>query len=120
LIAQTAVEMGARFAFIALLYRRHGPLDDDMVRELGPPDYSFMRPDTRRLWTELTDGDSVTKPQETWKHYVAHIQFRNRVAHGVQWGDLNGGWDARASVLAAHGFILRLSATMEPLEAELE
>jgi hypothetical protein len=79
-----------------------------------------MEEGTRRLWTDLTGGDSVSKPKETWKPYHAHVEFRNRIAHGVQWGDLNGGSDARASVLAAHGFILRLSATMEPLEAEFE
>jgi hypothetical protein len=119
LIAQTAVEMGARFAFRQLLHRRHGPLDDAMERELGPPDYSFMEEGTRRLWTDLTGGDSLTRPRnETWRRYQAHVVFRNRIAHGSTWGDSNGGQDARASVLAVNGFMLRLSSTLEPFDAE--
>jgi hypothetical protein len=41
-------------------------------------------------------------------------------SHGAVWGDSHGGRDARASALAAHGFMLRLSATMEGFEAESE
>jgi len=71
LIAQTAVKMGARFAFLQLLHRRHGELDDDVERDLGPPDYSFMDERTRRRWTDLTGGDSVTTPKETRKPTTA-------------------------------------------------
>jgi hypothetical protein len=118
MLAQVSVEMAARSAFVALLYRRHGPLDDAMVREHGPPHYSFLDEETRRLWTDLTGGDSVTKPKEIWKPYAAHVEFRNQIAHGQRWGDGNGGRDALGSVLAAHGFMHRMSATLERIRAE--
>lgn len=118
LIAQVSVEMAARSAFMVLLVRRHGPMDDAKERQFGPPDYSFMAEATRRLWTGLTGGDSLTTPKETWKPYHAHVEFRNQIAHGVRWGDGNGGRDAYHSVLAAYAFMHRLSATMEPIEAD--
>lgn len=120
LLAQASLEMGARLAFTQLLVRRYGPLDDEgMERELGPPDYSFMEEATRRLWTDLTGGDSLTRPRnDTWANYHKHVEFRNRIAHGDAWGDSNGGRDARASMLAVHAFMHRLSATMERFDAE--
>jgi hypothetical protein len=110
--------MAARFAFLALLVRRHGPLDDDTERALGPPDYSFMDEQTRRLWTDLRGGDRITKPKPTWKAYHDHVEFRNLIAHGAVWGDSEARRVARRSVLAAHGLLLRMDETMLSLDAE--
>ena len=40
----------------------YGPADDAFLRGMLP-DASFMEQATRRLWTELTGGHSVTKPR---------------------------------------------------------
>lgn len=49
LLSQVAVQTGARNAFIALLVRHHGPVDDAFV-ESEVPDFSYMKVGTRRLW----------------------------------------------------------------------
>jgi hypothetical protein len=117
LLAQVAVEMGARNAFTSLLVRRDGPVDDAMMKRLVP-DFSYMEQATRRLWTELT-GDSVTcEPKDVWKAYHAHVERRNLIAHGLAWGDANGGGDAYRSWAAAGAFIARLNATMERVDAD--
>jgi hypothetical protein len=41
LLAQVAVEMGARNAFISMLVRRHGSLDDDALKRLLPESLTF-------------------------------------------------------------------------------
>jgi hypothetical protein len=112
LLAQAAVEMGAWNAFTSLLVRRDGPIDDKTFRE-RVPDLSFMEEGTRRLWTELT-GHSVTRPKDppVWKQYVAHVEYRNLVAHGQTWGDTGG----EASVVAAGQFILRLDDHMRQVD----
>jgi hypothetical protein len=119
LLSQVACEMGARHAFISLLVRRDGPLEDGDVDRIVP-DFSFMDEGTRRLWTELT-GESVTgPPREVWKAYHRHVERRNRIAHGLAWGDANGGQDACDSWVAAGAFIGRLDAMMERLDAQEE
>jgi hypothetical protein len=109
LIAQAAVEMGAWNAFTSLLVRRVGEIDDKTFRE-RVPDLSFMEEGTRRLWTELTSGYRVTRPKDppVWQQYHAHVEYRNRIAHGQAWGDTGG----FASVVAAGQFILRLDEQM--------
>jgi len=72
---------------------------------------------TRRLWTDLTGGDEITKPQPIWMAYHDHIEFRNLIAHGVVWGDSESGRVARGSVLAAYGLLLRMDETMLQLDA---
>jgi hypothetical protein len=78
LLAQVAVEMGARNAFTSLLVRRDGPVDDDFLRDVLR-DVSFMEEATRRLWTELTGGRSVTKSKDppVWANY--HRPFKEWV-----------------------------------------
>lgn len=116
LLSQVAVEMGARNAFLALLVRHHGPVDDAFV-ESEVPDFSFMKEGTRRLWTVLT-GESVTiEPRAVWQNYHAHVERRNRIAHGLAWGDANGGRDAHDSWSAAGAFIARLDSTMQRVDA---
>jgi hypothetical protein len=118
LLSQVACEMGARNAFTVLLVRRDGPMDDDAAVDRAVPDFSFMEEGTRRLWTELT-GESVTgSPKDVWKAYHEHVERRNRVAHGLEWGDRNGGDDAYRSWVAAGAFIARLDATMERVDAQ--
>lgn len=112
LLSQVAVEMGARNAFTSLLVRRDGHVDDAIMKRCVPG-FSFIEEDTRRLWTSLT-GDSVTcAPKDVWKAYDAHVVRRNRIAHGLAWGDANGGRDAFDSWSAAGAFIGRLDATMK-------
>jgi hypothetical protein len=96
LLAQVAVEMGARHAFISLIARAHGPLEDDALKAYVP-DVSFMEEATRREWTRLSGGHGVTADKEIWKPCHAHVEMRNRITHGPAWGDSNGGEDARAS-----------------------
>jgi len=79
-----------------------------------------MEEGTRRLWTELTGGDRITKPKPTWKAYHDHVEFRNLIAHGAVWGDTEGGRVARRSVFAAHALLLRMDETLLRLDAELE
>jgi hypothetical protein len=62
LLSQVAVEMGARNAFIALLVRHHGPVDDAFI-ESEVPDFSFMKVGTRRLWTALTEESVTAEPK---------------------------------------------------------
>jgi hypothetical protein len=117
LLAQVAVEMGARNAFIRLLVLRDGEVEDDTAFRRLVPDVSFMEPDTRRLWTELT-GDSVTAaPKEVWKAYHHHVERRNLIAHGLAWGDDDGGRVAWGSWTAAGAFIARLDEAMERVDA---
>ena len=117
LLSQVAVEMGARNAFITLLVRRDGPIEDDAAFRRIVPDVSFMEKDTRRLWTELT-GDSVTAaPKAVWTAYQGHVELRNRIAHGLAWGDADGGRQAWGSWVAAGAFIARLDDTMERVGA---
>lgn len=113
LVAQVAVEMGALNAFTTLLARRDGEVNDAILRELLP-DVSFMEENTRRLWTELT-GQRVTRPKDppVWANYHAHVEYRNRIAHGTAWGD-SAGW---ASVAAAGQFILRLDEQMQAVDS---
>jgi hypothetical protein len=115
LLSQVAVEMGAWNAFTSLLVRRHGEIDDAFFKRTVP-DLSFMEQGTRRLWTELT-GESVTgEPRDIWKAYHAHVEYRNRIAHGRAWGDSN----AHASWRAAGEFIARLDGTMARVDAQDE
>jgi hypothetical protein len=100
-----------------LLVRHHGPVDDGLI-ESRVPDFSFMNVGTRRLWTSLT-GDSVTcAPTAVWRNYHAHVERRNRIAHGLAWGDANDGRDAHDSWSAAGAFIARLDSTMERVDAK--
>jgi len=73
---------------------------------------SFMEEATRRRWTELTGGHSVTANKDVWKPYHAHVERRNRVAHGIEWGDADGGRAALSSWISAGAFIRELDATM--------
>jgi len=109
LLAQVAVEMGTMNAFTSLLVRRDGPVDDAFLRRTLP-DVSFMEEATRRLWTELTGGYSVTRPRQppVWANYHRHVEFRNAIAHGTKWGDSAG----RQCVEAAGAFIERLDGQM--------
>jgi hypothetical protein len=113
LLAQVAVEMGALNAFTSLLVRRDGPVDDAILRSLLP-DVSFMEQTTRRLWTQLTGGQSVTKPKEppVWANYHRHVEYRNAIAHGTMWGDSAG----TQCVEAAGAFILRLDSQMQEVD----
>jgi hypothetical protein len=112
--------MGARNAFIRLLFLRDGPIEDDAAFRRIVPDVSFMEEDTRRLWTELT-GDRVTAaPKDVWKAYHGHVEFRNRIAHGLSWGDDDRGQHAWGSWAAAGAFIARLDETMERVDAGAE
>lgn len=113
LLAQAAVEMGVWNAFTSLLVRRCGPFDDKTFRE-QVPDLSFMDEGTRRLWTQLTGGHRVTRPKDppVWKQYVAHVEYRNLIAHGQTWGDAAG----FASVVAAGQFILRIDEQMREVD----
>lgn len=114
LVAQAAVEMGARNAFIRLLY--HGQQDevtDDYLAAL--PDVSFMKEETRRLWTRLS-GYSVTRPKDppVWQRYHWQVECRNKIAHGDMWGD-SVGYDC---VAAAGAFMMRLDQQMAAFDAE--
>lgn len=113
LLAQVAVEMGALDAFTSLLVRAEGPVDDAILRA-RLPDLSFMEEETRRLWTLLTGGHRVTRPQEppVWANYHRHVEYRNSIAHGKTWGDTAG----YASVVAAGRFILRLDDQMRQVD----
>lgn len=116
LLSQVAVEMGARNAFTTLLVRRDGPINDAIFKA-RVPDVSFMEEGTRRLWTELT-GESVTAaPKNVWKAYHRHVEMRNAIAHGLAWGDADGGRWAWGSWVAAGAFIARLDETMERVDA---
>jgi hypothetical protein len=117
LLAQVAAEMGSRNAFIRLLALRHGlPVEDKTIKQLVP-DMSFMDEGTRRLWTELTGGHSVTADKAIWKPYHEHVERRNRIAHGIEWGDANGGQDAMRSWRAAGAFIHELDRAMAAVDA---
>jgi hypothetical protein len=112
LLAQAAVEMLAVDAFTTLIGQR-------LIIPVNPvldlvPDFSFMDKRTRDFWLTLT-GDKITEPKDVWKPYHEHVERRNRVAHGVEWGDRNGGKDARGSVAAARAFMERIDATMQRL-----
>jgi hypothetical protein len=113
LVAQVAVEMGARIAFTTMLVRRDGPVTDEILNEVLP-DGSFMEEGTRRLWTELSGGHRVTRPRDppVWANYHRHVEYRNQIAHGLLWGD-SAGWQ---SVAAAGQFILRLDAQMQEVD----
>jgi hypothetical protein len=112
LLAQVAVEMGARNAFTSLLVFRDGPVDDAMLRGLVP-DLSFMKEETRKLWTDLT-GQRVTRPRDPpiWRDYHRHVEYRNAIAHGKMWGD-SAGWQ---SVAAAGAFLARLDEQMREVD----
>ncbi|MEJ7784257.1 MAG: hypothetical protein WKF96_05585 [Solirubrobacteraceae bacterium] len=116
LLAQVAVEMGALNAFTSLLVRRQGPVDDAALRE-RLPDVSFMIADTRRLWTELTGGFRVTRPNDPpiWAAYHEHVEYRNAIAHGKLWGDSRG----LQSVAAAGAFIMRLDDQMYEVDVDV-
>jgi hypothetical protein len=75
-----------------------------------------MNERTRRTWTDLTGGDRVDEPQVVWTPYREHVQLRNRIAHGDEWGDSRGGKDAWDSWQAAGTFIARLDAAMAALD----
>lgn len=112
LVAQAAVEMGARMAFIGLLWHdQEAPVTDAQLRAL--PDVSFMAEDTRRLWTQLVGGKSV-KPRDppVWKAYQQHVEYRNRIAHGDLWGDSVG----FGCVVAAGAFVMRLDEHMQAFD----
>jgi hypothetical protein len=113
LLAQVAVEMGTRNAFTSLLVRRDGPVDDERLRSMLP-DVSFMEEGTRRLWTELTGGHSVTRPRQppVWANYHRHVEYRNAIAHGTMWGDSAG----KHCVEAAGAFIVRLDSQMHEVD----
>jgi hypothetical protein len=113
LLAQAAVEMGARHAFIRLLFHeQQAQVTDDQLAAL--PDVSFMEEDTRRLWTRLS-GHRVTRPKAppVWKKYHWHVECRNKIAHGDMWGDAVG-YDC---VVAAGAFIMRLDVQMAAFDA---
>ena len=108
MLAQAAVEMAASHAFIGLVARTLGVLPVPPVQDLVP-DLSFMDKRTRTLWKLLT-GRSITEPkEEVWKPYHEHVERRNRVAHGQEWGDAEGGKGARESVEAARAFMERMA-----------
>jgi hypothetical protein len=117
LLAQVAVEMGTWNAFTSLLVRRHGEIHDAFFKR-AVPDLSFMEEGTRRLWTELTGERVTSEPKDVWRAYHAHVEFRNRIAHGRAWGDSNGGRDAHASLVAAGMFMARLDDTMARVDAQ--
>lgn len=108
LVAQAAVEMGVRNAFIRLLFEdQQCEVTDEQLA--GLPDASFMSEDTRRLWTRLS-GHRVTRPKDppVWRNYHRHVEYRNKIAHGDMWGDDVG----YACVAAAGAFIMRLDQQM--------
>jgi hypothetical protein len=113
LLAQVAVEMGALDAFTSLLVRNEGPVNDAILRA-RLPDLSFIEEQTRRLWTQLTVGHSVTRPKDppVWASYHRHVEYRNAIAHGKTWGDTAG----FGSVVAAGQFILRLDQQMRQVD----
>ena len=113
LVAQAAVEMGARHAFIRLIrHDRRRPLTDEELHAL--PNLSFMEVETRRLWTTLIGGLRVTRPRDppVWQAYHQHVEYRNRIAHG----DVSGDSRAYESVVAAGAFILRLDEQMQAFD----
>jgi hypothetical protein len=108
LVAQAAVEMGVRNAFIRLLdHDQQDEVTDEQLAAL--PDVSFMEEETRRLWTRLS-GYRVTRPKNppVWSRYHWHVERRNEIAHGDRWGD-DVGYDC---VVAAGAFIMRLDEQM--------
>ncbi|MCW2783369.1 MAG: hypothetical protein JWR35_3820 [Marmoricola sp.] len=115
LLAQAAVEMGARHAFLLMLVRRHGPLSDEERDQLLPSSLSFLQDDCRALWCELT-GRRVSRPKDppVWTNYERHVHYRNAIAHGDTWGD-SWGWQ---SVAAAGQFILRLDEHMAAVDRD--
>lgn len=110
LLAQAGVEMAAYDAFIALI-GQYVVTPVDPVLDLLP-DVSFMDTRTRAFWLALT-GEKITEPKDVWKPYHEHVERRNRVAHGIEWGDRNGGQDARDSVAAARAFMLHITHTID-------
>jgi hypothetical protein len=114
LLAQVAVEMGARNAFISMLVRRHGPLDDVALKQLLPASLTFLQEDARRLWTDLTGGQRVTQPKDppVWIASTQHVEYRNKIAHGDRWGD-SAGWDCAA---AAGAFLMRRAQQMHDVD----
>jgi hypothetical protein len=113
LVAQVAVEMGALNAFTALLVRLYGPLDDERLREYLP-DVSLMDERTRRLWTQLT-GQRVTRPKgpPVWANYHAHVEYRNRIAHGTSWATARAGRASRRQASSSFA----LTSTCRPSTA---
>ena len=106
LLAQAAVEMAADEVFIGLVGRAFGwpaPDSQDVV-----PDLSFMDKRTRTLWAMLT-GRAITEPGEVWKPSHRHVERRNRVAHGQEWGVENGGGEREGIGPAARAFIERMA-----------
>jgi hypothetical protein len=106
-LAQVAVEMAATDAFTTLFVRTFETEVEDEVLDLVP-DRSFMDKRTRTFWTWLT-GSKVTEPRDVWRSYKDHVERRNRVAHGDEWGDASG---ARDSVAAARAFMERMAAAL--------
>jgi hypothetical protein len=110
LLAQSAVEMATAEAFADLVARKIVDPPEPVLDLL--PDLSFMDKRTRKFWEHLT-GRKITEPNQVWQSYKEHVERRNRVAHGREWGDGNGGQDARDSVAAARAFIERLGEELD-------
>ena len=79
-IAQTVVEARVDLAFLVLL-GLNVPRSMPVLMQVLP-DRSFMTRGTRALWTELT-GDDIKEPRDEWREYHAHVERRNRAAHGA-------------------------------------
>jgi hypothetical protein len=63
-------------------------------------------------------GESVTgEPKNVWRAHVAHVEFRNRIAHGAAWGDSQRRSERPRIVGAAGAFIARLDDTMARVDA---
>ena len=111
-ISQVAVETVAEVAFMALFGLNVPRSLQTMMKVL--PDRSFQQDGTRRLWQELTDDRISRSPH--WKEYaVAHIERRNRAAHGSTigiHGDPITKEGAEESLKAARGMVEHMHSVL--------
>lgn len=116
MLAQSAIETGARDALETLLQRRVTQLPDSAV-DPDTLDFSFMAAGTRELWHSLT-GDSVTAPpRDEWRAYVAHVTRWSRIVGGMALG-ASPAREALDSWLAVGRFMARLDATMARVDSD--
>jgi hypothetical protein len=114
MLAQAAVEMTAYEAFASLIAKEIMPSPEPLLDLVT--DFSLTQKRTQSFWEWLT-GRKITEPNEVWQPYRKHVERRNRVAHGREWGDAGAesvGQDARESVAAARKFMERMAEDLAP------
>jgi prophage DNA circulation protein len=80
ILAQIAAEVYVEQAWTILLARKTAGPVEELVALV--PDSTFRNNKAKRLWKALTDGDTITQPEELWRAWQAHLDLGNDVVHG--------------------------------------